>query len=205
MLRDRIKVNEENIFKFNQNLKSMKDAFLVKLSETYEKLFEQNEEIQKTSNRADQQSKVNKAKINTMDAQIQSDRKQISFHSDALLKIESKIERLNQVTIKEEKYREDAEEIEESIKRLQVKEADFTNHLATIENYVEKYLPAQIQTQVGEVIRGIMPDKEVRKFEDYQKNIFEKINQVILNDDGVPDILSRIKQTRNVMLTGDFT
>ena len=138
MLRDRIKVNEENIFKFNQNLKSMKDAFLVKLSETYEKLFEQNEEIQKTSNRADQQSKVNKAKINTMDAQIQSDRKQISFHSDALLKIESKIERLNQVTIKEEKYREDAEEIEESIKRLQVKEADFTNHLATIENYVEK-------------------------------------------------------------------
>ena len=103
MLRDRIKVNEENIFKFNQNLKSMKDAFLVKLSETYEKLFEQNEEIQKTSNRADQQSKVNKAKINTMDAQIQSDRKQISFHSDALLKIESKIERLNQVTIKEEK------------------------------------------------------------------------------------------------------
>ena len=50
-----------------------------------------------------------------------------------------------------------------------------------------------------------MPNKEVRKFEDYQKNIFEKINQVILNDDGVPDILSRIKQTRNVMLTGDFT
>ena len=138
VLRERIKTNEDNIFKFNHNLKSMKDAFLVKLTETYEKLFSQSEEIQKVANRADQQSKVNKAKINTMDAQIQSDRKTIDSHSESILKLESRIERINQITVKEEKYQEKIQAIETSIKNLESKESDFTNHLATIENYVEK-------------------------------------------------------------------
>jgi hypothetical protein len=148
VLRERIKANEDNIFKFNHNMKTMKDAFLLKLSDTYEKLFEFIEAIQKVGTTADQQSKVNKAKINTMDAQILSDRKQIESHSNNLLKLESRIEQINQLSVKELKYKEEIERIEESLKALEVKETDFTNHLATIENYVEKYLPAQIQTQV---------------------------------------------------------
>lgn len=204
VLRERIKANEDNIFKFNHNLKSMKDAFLLKLSDTYEKLFEQIEVIQKVGTTADQQSKVNKAKINTMDAQILSDRKQIESHSNSLLKLESRIELVNQVTVKEQKYKEEIERIEHSIKALEVKETDFINHLATIENYVEKYLPVQIQTQVGEATKAILPQRELKKFEDSQKKIFEKINQIILSDDGVPDILLRIKQTRNLIYSGEM-
>jgi chromosome segregation ATPase len=116
----------------------MKDAFLLKLTETYEKLFTQNEEIQKVANRGDQQSKVNKLKINTMDAQSQSDRKQIDSHSESILKLESRIERISQITVKEEKYQEKIQAIEMNIKNLESKESDFINHLATIENYVEK-------------------------------------------------------------------
>lgn len=166
VLRERIKASEDNIFKFNHNLKSMKDAFLLKLSETYQKLFEQIEAIQKVANRSDQQSKVNKAKINTMDAQIQSDRKQIDAHSNTLVKLESRIEQINQITVKETRYKEEIQRIEESIKKLEVKETDFTNHLATIENYVEKYLPAQVQSQLAEALKSILPQKELRKFEE---------------------------------------
>ena len=157
ILRDRIKAWEENIFKFNHNLKSMKDAFLLKLSDTYEKLFGQIEAIQEVANRADQQSKVNKAKINTMEAQILSDRKLIDSNSNNTIKLESKLERLNQITVKEQKYKEDIKNIEDNMKRLEVKEDDFTNHLATIENYVEKYMPAQIQMQITEAFKGILP------------------------------------------------
>lgn len=171
VLRDRIKANEDNIFKFNHNLKSMKDSFLQKLSETYEKLFSQIEDIQKVSNRADQQSKVNKAKTNTMDAQIQSDRKQIDQHSNYLVKLESKIEKLSQVCVKEAKYKEDIKDFEDNLKQLEVKEDDFTNHLATIENYIEKYLPAQLQTQIGEVLKNILPKKETKRFDETQKKV----------------------------------
>ena len=205
ILRDRIKAWEENIFKFNHNLKSMKDAFLLKLSDTYEKLFGQIETIQEVANRADQQSKVNKAKINTMDAQIQSDRKLIDSNSNNNIRLESKLERLNQITVKESKYKEDIKNIEDNMKRLEVKEDDFTNHLATIENYVEKYLPAQIQMQITEAIKGILPKRELRKFDDFQKKIFEKINKVILADDGIPDVLSKIKQTRNLINAGTIS
>jgi hypothetical protein len=205
ILRDRIKACEENIFKFNHNLKSMKDAFLLKLSETYEKLFGQIEAIQEVANRADQQSKVNKAKINTMDAQIQSDRKLIDSNSNNTIKLESKLERLNQITVKELKYKEDIKNIEDNMKRLEVKEDDFTNHLATIENYVEKYMPAQIQMQITEAFKGILPKREQRKFDEFQKKIFEKINKVILTDDGVPDVLSKIRQTRNLINSGSIS
>jgi len=204
VLRDRIKANEDNIFKFNQNTKELKDSFLLKLQDTYEKIFTQIENIQNTSNTADQQSKVNKAKINSMDAQIQSDRKQIDSHSTSLLKVESKIETVNQATVKEKKYKEEMEKIDDVIKSLQIKENDFINHLATIENYVEKYLPAQIQTQVGESLKESLPRKELKKFEDSQKKIFESLNRIILADDGVPDILSRIMQTRNLMHSGEI-
>jgi hypothetical protein len=44
----------------------------------------------------------------------------------------------------------------------------------------------------------------LKRFEDVQKKIFEKINQIILTDDGVPDILSRIKQTRNLIYAGEM-
>jgi hypothetical protein len=71
-------------------------------------------------------------------------------------------------------------------------------------NLLFRYLPAQIQTQAGEAIKGIIPKKEMRKFDDCQKKIFERINKVILGDDGVPDILSRIKQTRNLVYSGEF-
>lgn len=59
LLRERIKANEDNIFKFNENIRSMKDAFLLKLSDTYDKLLAQIEAIQKLGQTADRQSKGN--------------------------------------------------------------------------------------------------------------------------------------------------
>lgn len=204
LLRGRIKANEDNIFKFNENMKSLKEAFLLKLSETYDKLFGQIENIQKIAQTADRQSKVNKAKINTMDAQVQSDRKQIDSQSSNHIKLESRVEKINQVTVKEQKYKEDIAKIEENIKKLEVKEEDFTNHLATIENYVEKYMPTQIQMQIGDAFKGILPKKELRKFDHLQREIFEKLYKVILSDDGSPDILSKIKQTKNLINNIEF-
>ena len=76
--------------------------------------------------------------------------------------------------------------------------------MATVENFVEKYLPAQLQTQIGEVFRGTFSGKDTHKFEETQKTIMKSINKVILSDDGVPDLLSKIKQTRNLISSGEI-
>lgn len=188
VLRDRVKANEENIFKFNHNLKTMKDAFLLKLSETYQKLFEHFEEIQKVANRADQQSKVNKGKINVIDAQIQSDRKQLDSQFDSLLKLESKIETINQVTVKERKHKEDIVKLEEEIKLLEVKMDTFINttHTANIEHYVHKYLPAQVQVEVTQELKGLIPPEDDEMSKKFKDNVINRIRQtrdLILNDD----------------------
>lgn len=117
-LKERIKANEDNIYKFNTNLKSMKEMFLLKLQETYEKIFKEIEGIKKVSSTADQQSKVNKAKINTMDAQILTDRKLIDSHSNNLLKLESRIETVSQLTVKEKKYKQEMSKVDETMKEF---------------------------------------------------------------------------------------
>jgi hypothetical protein len=67
---------------------------------------------------------------------------------------------------------------------------EYVNHLATIENYIEKYLPISIQYQIGETMFSILPENLHNRVSNFQKTKFEYLNEVVLNDTGIPDILS---------------
>lgn len=66
---------------------------------------------------------------------------------------------------------------------------DQKNHTLTIENFMEKYLPIKVQTQISETFKAI-PDKKIRKYlELYESVKFEELHSAILDDTGNPEIL----------------
>jgi hypothetical protein len=54
------------------------------------------------------------------------------------------------------------------------------NHIAMVENFVEKYLPIRIQTQLGECLRATMPFQVVEKLEEFDEKLMEKLHQTVI-------------------------
>lgn len=70
------------------------------------------------------------------------------------------------------------------------------NHFAMIENFVEKYLPVRIQNQITDIMKTILPIEMKSKYLKFEKKKSLELNQIILDDDGIPDIVKHLKSIR---------
>ena len=77
---------------------------------------------------------------------------------------------------------------------------DHHNHTLTIENFIEKYLPIRIQTQISDTVKAITDKKLKKHLEEYEAAKYEELHSAILRDDGDPAI---IKHMQNI--AGDST
>ena len=60
-----------------------------------------------------------------------------------------------------------------------------------VENFVEKYVPIRIQSQVGKTLHAVLKPfvpHYIEKLEEYEEEIFGEMHQVVLDDDGMPDL-----------------
>jgi len=62
------------------------------------------------------------------------------------------------------------------------------NRTATTENYLEKYLPLRIQNIISENVHYTFDPIVRKKFVEFEKLKYEKLNGVILKDDGKPNL-----------------
>ncbi len=80
---------------------------------------------------------------------------------------------------------EDAiEQIWTSIHKTQVELDEKTNQFNTVENFVEKYIPIRIQSQISETLGQVLPRSQLNKLENYEMEKFNELNLKILEDDG---------------------
>ena len=71
---------------------------------------------------------------------------------------------------------------------------DNKNHSITIENFMEKYLPIKIQSQISDTVK-IVTDKKSRKNLDlYEQHKYEELHSAILEDNGDPSIVHNFKR-----------
>ena len=73
------------------------------------------------------------------------------------------------------------------------------NHLFSVENFIEKYLPVRMLAQMSEILREIYPNKdsqEYRRLLSYEENKYNQYNKAIIRDEGQPDLQSHINETR---------
>ena len=72
---------------------------------------------------------------------------------------------------------------------LRAKTETHENHFAMVENFVEKYVPVRIQSQISETLHAIMPDQYVEPLDDFERGKFRDMHDAILDDDGIPDLV----------------
>ena len=63
-----------------------------------------------------------------------------------------------------------------------------TNQFNTVENFVEKYIPIRIQSQISETLGCILTRAQLNKLENFEMEKFQMLNSVILEDDGSADL-----------------
>jgi hypothetical protein len=73
-----------------------------------------------------------------------------------------------------------------------------------VENFVEKYIPVRIQSQISETLQQVLPYKETQTLAAFEKLRFNEMHQLILEDDGVPRLYEKIKDIRFDMEHMDF-
>ena len=79
------------------------------------------------------------------------------------------------------------------------------NSIITIENFLEKYLPIRVLTQISEVILKIFPvvnSAEVNRLLKYEKTKYKQYNHCILHDSGIPDLMKTINDIKDKMQLG---
>ena len=71
-----------------------------------------------------------------------------------------------------------------------------TNHFIMVENFIDKYMPLRIQNQIAEMIEQVFPEMKF-KLHEYNSKTVECFHKIIMDDEGVPKILQKIKEVRH--------
>ena len=50
------------------------------------------------------------------------------------------------------------------------------NHFAMVENFVEKYIPVRIQSQISETLRSFLHDQMLALVDDFEENKFKELH-----------------------------
>ena len=69
-----------------------------------------------------------------------------------------------------------------------------TNQFNTVENFVEKYIPIRIQSQISETLGQVLPRAQLNKLENYEMEKFNELNMKILEDDGSANLASIMRE-----------
>ncbi|CDW88205.1 UNKNOWN [Stylonychia lemnae] len=82
----------------------------------------------------------------------------------------------------------------EEIHKMQRELDEKTNQFNTVENFVEKYIPIRIQSQISETLACILNRSQMNKLENFEMEKFQQLNLVILEDDGSANLQEIMKE-----------
>ena len=68
------------------------------------------------------------------------------------------------------------------------------NHSLTLENFMEKYVPMRIQSQISETLNSCLDRKSMKFLAQYERQKFEDLHNMILEDEGNPGLVQRVRE-----------
>ena len=78
---------------------------------------------------------------------------------------------------------------EQRLQDLQEQTDKQRNHSFTLENFMEKYVPMRIQSQISETLNSCLDRKGMKFLALYEKQKFEDLHNMILEDEGHPGLV----------------
>jgi hypothetical protein len=74
---------------------------------------------------------------------------------------------------------------------------DHHNHSLTIENFMEKYMPIKVQTQISETCKSFIDKRGKKHLEQHETIKFDELHAAILLDEGDPAIKKQMQALSN--------
>lgn len=115
-------------------------------------------------------------------------------HSDWLEKVQNLLNTYEYSKMNTEDANKKEEKMDLELEYLREKSETCENHFAMVENFVEKYIPIRIQSQISETMNVIVPKDTKKKLEAFEHERFSTMHQTILEDDGVPHLYKHLRR-----------
>ena len=104
------------------------------------------------------------------------------------------VKRLKANKVDANEYERFTNSLDDLLLEIQVKTENNKNHFSMVENFVEKYVPSHIQSMIGETLgKCLTGDEDKRLLREFERDKFKVLHDIILNDDGFPDLYQKIK------------
>ena len=202
---------EKQLYQLNLDFKAAHEKqvewqsqFIKKYDSNEQKILSEINDIRNKLNSVEIKTIQNEQKIAVLQNQEKMNVQQIENHDGRIeLQLQSindlKMEKLNSKVFEGERDR-----LDKIIDDLTLQAENHGNHFAMVENFVEKYIPVRIQSQISETLQQVLPYKEAQTLAAFEKLRFNEMHTIILEDDGEPHLWEKIKEIRFEMDHIDF-
>ena len=123
----------------------------------------------------------------------------LKTNADELLMLARNVGSLEATKLDAKKFSDKHKVTENLVDDMKKELAINENHLNMIENFIDKYLPIRVQSHMSEIMGNLYEkgtDEHI-KLEEVERRKFEELYEVILTDDGIPNLMGRIDNIMN--------
>ncbi|CAI2385161.1 unnamed protein product [Moneuplotes crassus] len=177
--------NNEAMFKIREQINSKNEEIETKIEERFNEFQVTISEFQNMITVLETQ--IDQAAIDNFKTQLAS----LKLTQGKILR---NIEVVKQEKADQKQTFDEVTKINEILQAHTKKIEDQYNHTMTVENFMEKYIPITIQTQISDTLKSIIDKKMKRSLEHYETRKFNDLHKMILDDNGDPEIKNKIME-----------
>lgn len=166
-----------------------KDEIHDKFTVTSSSMFAQIEKVTKRCEFCENQSQGLKLSSDLLATKFEENSAYMLKLEKHLNQYKHEISRLDDEKANKESFESKYEMVEEGIETLDRSMSVYDNRIKYLENFIDKYIPIQVQSMISDSIsKVIVNDSQNKKFKKYLQEVMLFYHDRILNDEGVGDL-----------------
>jgi len=124
--------------------------------------------------------------VQTLENREKMQQARLDNHGESLVSHLAKLNELSYQKHDARAFEVDKEALDSELFTIKTDAANHANHFAMVENFIEKYIPVRIQSQISFTLQQVLPEKALGLLSEYEKGRFKEMHQILLEDDGIP-------------------
>ena len=196
-------VLEDSVYQLNVDFKAQNDKqivwqkdFLSNYSTNEKKMIHELDLARKQLADLEIRTLVSEQRIQSLKSQEKLTIKTLDAHTETLKDHISKLNKIFSEKTDLSYFEKEKRNTDEVIEDLRKQAENHGNHFAMVENFVEKYIPVRIQSQISETLQQVLPFKETQTLAQFEKVRFGEMHSIILEDEGFPNLYEKIREIR---------
>ncbi|CDW77434.1 UNKNOWN [Stylonychia lemnae] len=183
----------EELDHVSKNIAETKETFISRSQKDFNKLNKNLEQLSRKASQIQVHQDTLDLMTNAFESRLDSLKALLEQYKSEYEQIQFDIQKFNSTKLTqnefEEKYHHIMDKFDQVMKSLDMKD----NQISTIENFIEKYVPIRVQSQISEILNEVITGKQKEVLEEIEKRKFDELHQILLLDNGMADLIQQIK------------